>query len=736
MTGPVDILYEHAMPAWAIGTALVVAVAAFALTVWRYLRWDRTSTTIFVLRLLAWGVLGWCILLPVSRRTMKEMLRARFLVLLDSSASMKTTLEPGRPTRLEAARTVLNQPWTRQMAERCEIDVFGFSRELGARVSLDAARRAEADGAATHLRAALDGLFARHRGQPLAGVLVLSDGLDTREAGDAWAAQSWPCPIHTVRLEPPASAPPAPELRVDAAETPRRVVVGWNTKLTAVVSGQGAAGRPFAVRLYRNEEMLQELPTQLSSDGGSRDVAFPLDHPSTGVFTYRVFVPPLSGETETNDNVYSVTVQVVDAQNRLIYLEDVPRWESKYLNRALKAATVVTPLSFVRGPDGRFLTYGGRGGMTLDLSEEQLAGFKTVILGDLDAKTLTPERAARLAKFVNDGGNLVLLGGPRGWGANGFGASALKDVLPVRPGGSGEATEGRFPVVLTDEGRAHPVFAAKEGTAAWDRVPPVLTLFGGGTVTRGAQVLANAESPAGPQPLLAVQRFGQGKVVAILTDSLWRWTLEPGEGRPYERFWAQLLQWLTPEQEKTSAFDLDLFASSDRVFPGEVLDLSASLGGGNTPPGAAVTVEIQTPDGRRLPFPMAAQTITAGGKAMPGFAVKYTAEAAGFHKAIATTEVDGRKVESAPLSFFVQGTQAETRPRAVNVDLLKALAASSGGKFCEPAEVNAALAAVVPQGREEARVSYRSLWNNWFALAALVGILTLEWIVRRRANMA
>ena len=169
---------------------------------------------------------------------------------------------------------------------------------------------------------------------------------------------------------------------------------------------------------------------------------------------------------------------------------------------------------------------------------------------------------------------------------------------------------------------------------------------------------------------------------------------EPGEGRPYERFWAQLLQWLTPEQEKTSAFDLDLFASSDRVFPGEVLDLSASLGGGNTPPGAAVTVEIQTPDGRRLPFPMAAQTITAGGKAMPGFAVKYTAEAAGFHKAIATTEVDGRKVESAPLSFFVQGTQAETRPRAVNVDLLKALAASSGGKFCEPAEVNAALAAV------------------------------------------
>lgn len=736
MTGPVDILYEHAMPAWAIVAAALTALAVFALTVWRFLRWDRTSALIFAMRLLAYGVLAWCLLLPVSRRTLKEVLRARFLVLLDTSASMKTTIEPGRPTRLEAAHSLLNQAWTKKMAEQCEIDVFPFSRELGARMSLDAARRADADGAATHLRSALDGLFARHRGQPLAGVLLLSDGLDTREAGDAWASQSWGGPIHTVRLEPPASAPPAPELRIDAVETPRRVVVGWNTKLTAVVSGQGIAGRAFTVRLLRNDDPLQELPTQLSSDGGSRDVAFPLEHPATGVFTYRVYVPPMAGETETNDNVYSVTVQVIDAQNRLIYLEDVPRWESKYLNRALKGSTVVTPLSFIRGPDGRFLTYGGRGAMTLDLSDEQLAGYKIVVLGDLDTKTLTPDKTARLSKFVNDGGNLVLLGGPRAWGSDGFAAGPLKDLLPIRPGGAGAAEEGRFPVTLTDEGRVHPVFATKPGETPWDQIPPVLTLFPGGTATRGAQVLATAAAPTGPQPLIGVQRFGQGKVVAILTDSLWRWSLEPGEGRPYERFWAQLLQWLTPEQEKTSPFDLDLFASSDRVFPGEVVELSASLGGGKTPAGAAVTVEIQTPDNRRLPFPMAAQTITAGGKSMPGFAAKFTAEAAGFHKAIATTEVDGRKVESAPLSFFVQGTQAETRPRAVNVDLLKALSAASGGKFCEPAEVNAALAAVAPQGREEARVSYRSLWNNWFALGALVAILTLEWIVRRRANMA
>jgi hypothetical protein len=99
-----------------------------------------------------------------------------------------------------------------------------------------------------------------------------------------------------------------------------------------------------------------------------------------------------------------------------------------------------------------------------------LANYRIVILGDLDDEGLGSGRDAALARFVEKGGSLVLLGGPLGWGAKGFAAGALSRVLPVRD--SGSAMEGRFSLTATPEGLAHPAFAGLRTTdperlAAW-----------------------------------------------------------------------------------------------------------------------------------------------------------------------------------------------------------------------------------------------------------------------------
>ncbi len=735
MSGAGDWIFEHAMPGWSIAAAVGFAVAVCLVTAWRFLKLDRLGILLLVLRILFLAGLGWSLLLPSMRHAAREVLRPRFLVLVDTSASMNTTFGGTGPVRWETVRSVLKHAWPEKASGRFTVDVHPFAAETGARTDAGDAAGLTPDGASTRLRAAIERLAALHRGQPVAGLLVLSDGLDTRELRDDWAGGPWPFPIHTVRIEKPAPAVErAPDVRVETVETPLRVVVGWNTKLTAAISGETPPGRAIAVRLYRNDQLLQEIPTQLGDGGGTRDVAFQLENPATGAFTYRVEVPPLAGETQTNDNVSAVSVQVVDAQNRLLYVEDVPRWESKYLIRALRAGGAVTPLAFVRGPDNRFLTYGGRGAMTLDLTAAQLAEYKMLVLGDLDAATLRADRAEAIAKFVTEGGNLVLLGGAKGWGAAGFEASPLKKLLPVERKGTPPVQEGSFSVAVTDEGRAHPVFKG-EG-AVWDTLPPVLTVFSGGAVTRGGTVLATAQTPEGAQPLVAVQRYGQGKVVVLLTESLWRWSLAPGEDTPYQRFWNQLLNWLSPEQEKLAAFEVDLFGNLSNLYLGEAVDLSARVGGENGQ-SATVVCEVTAPDGRVMPFPMTAQSITtATGKSLPGFILKFTAEASGLHKARAVAELEGKKVESAPFSFFVRGVSAESTPRPANLDLLQKLAESSGGRFVDPGEVGALVDGLKAEGREETRVSYRSMWNHWLTIGLLVGLLTVEWITRRRANMA
>jgi uncharacterized membrane protein len=673
--------------------------------------------------------------MPSMRHAAREVLRPRFLVLVDTSTSMNQSFGGAGTTRWETVRAVLRQGWPKSAADRFTVDVHPFGSETGARTEASEAAGLTPDGTSTRLRAGIERMAALHRGQPVAGLLVLSDGLDTRELRDDWAAGPWPFPIHAVRIETPVPAVERPpDVRVETIETPLRVVVGWNTKLTAAISGEAPPGRAIAVRLYRNDQLLQEIPTQLGDGGGTRDVAFQLENPATGSFTYRVEVPPLEGESQTNDNASAVSVQVVDAQNRLLYVEDIPRWESKYLIRALRAGGAVTPLAFVRGPDGRFLTYGGRGTMTLDLTAEQLAEYKMLVLGDLDAATLRPDRAEAVAKFVTEGGNLVLLGGQKGWGEAGFETSPLKKLLPVERKGSPAIQEGSFGVTLTDEGRAHPVFKG-EGTV-WDALPPVLTVFPGAAVTRGGTVLATAQTPEGAQPLVAVQRYGQGKVVVLLTESLWRWSLAPGEDSPYQRFWNQLLNWLSPEQEKLAAFEVDIFGNLSNLYLGEGIDLSARVGGENGQ-SATVTCEVTAPDGRILPFPMAPQAITTTtGKSTPGFILKFTPEASGLHKARAIAVLEGKKVESGPFSFFVRSVSAESTPRPANLDLLQKLAESSGGRLLDPGEVGALVDGLKAEGREESRVSYRSMWNHWLTIGLLMGLLTMEWLVRRRSNMA
>jgi hypothetical protein len=255
----------------------------------------------------------------------------------------------------------------------------------------------------------------------------------------------------------------------------------------------------------------------------------------------------------------------------------------------------------------------------------------------------------------------------------------------------------------------------------------------------GADVLLEATTPSGPLPVVAAQRYGQGRVVAVLTDSLWRWQLEPSTAasKPYERFWSQLVAWLMPAGEEVRENRLDLFADRDTLHLGEQVELSARLGTAGGDGRGSVRCEVESPDGRRLPFLMAAQPIvTPSGGAFAGYAVRYAAQTPGLHKATASVELDGTRVQSDPATFFVKPFTPESVPRAAGVDVLAALSRASGGAFCETvAELNAVLAGLHPRPTEERTVTHRSLWQTAAILACLLALLSIEWTLRKWRNM-
>jgi hypothetical protein len=732
-----EIMWEHSAPKWFFVFMALIAFGVMVFTAIKYMPRNLLTPVLALFRIVFFILLGWCLMLPLRKEASSELVKPRFVVALDTSASMSMSPTSSIPTRWAVAQEVLKMPWKQMIAAQCDIDVYPFAESLGEKREIAKTDSLKPDGQSTRLHSALAAAMERYQGQPLAGLLLLSDGLDTRETTDEWVGMKWPCPVYSVRLEPDGIWEREVDVAVESVETPARVIVGWNSKLTAVVAGQGTKGETLHVQLFRNGELLKDEPTKIPTEGGSREVTFQLENKDQGSYTYTVSVPVLKGETVTNNNSYSVSAQVVDAKNRVLYIEDVPRWESKYLTRVLRENPAYTPLVFLRGPEGKFLTFGNRGDTTLHFTDEQLAQFKMVVLGDLDVPILTEARAAQMVKYVENGGSLILLGGAKSWGDNGWQTGPMAKMLPIKKAaGGGPPIEGRYPVTLTEEGRAHPVFQTKDGSL--NELPQVLSLFPGAKETPGATVLANAQGPDGKTPLIVLQRYGQGKVVVLMTDSLWRWQLEPGKDKTYGLFWNQLLAWLAPQEDKSGPFNLDLYASEDRVFLGDSMTLNARIGSlAAASPQAEVKVEVEEPGGRKVPFTMQRRTIpTSTGQPVLGYGTDFEPKVPGLYKAVAKATLDGKPVESQPYSFFVKPFTPETNPKPARADLLQAIARTSMGRFCEKKEIDQVLSALTFKSEQTERVIYNSLWNNPWILGLLVLLLSVEWMVRRMRNMA
>jgi hypothetical protein len=86
------------------------------------------------------------------------------------------------------------------------------------------------------------------------------------------------------------------------------------------------------------------------------------------------------------------------------------------------------------------------------------------------------ELLANMARYVKEGGALVMSGGDRSFDLAGYGSTPLAEVLPVRLGvAEPQVDEATFRPVLTAAGRAHPLtrIAATpaEAEALWARLP-------------------------------------------------------------------------------------------------------------------------------------------------------------------------------------------------------------------------------------------------------------------------
>jgi len=376
-----------------------------------------------------------------------------------------------------------------------------------------------------------------------------------------------------------------------------------------------------------------------------------------------------------------------------------------------------------------------RGYSVIPRTEAEWSSVDVVVLGDLAAAELPVGVAERLARFVREGGGLLVLAGDGNMGRGGWQRTALARVLPVSGGGAVRGPFDARPAGRVGLPRPFPFGSmwaglespsSVEGAASWQRLPELESAYEARTLVEGASVPVVVARPGRTLPLLVWRKVGRGVCAAVMSDDLWRWRAGGEACRvAHDAFWRDLLVGMARRSEGAGA-SLWLEADTRKTVAGRPLGASVYV----TDSSIAVEVEIRI---EREGGAVAAKTCSLP----PGSIVRPFSlhpERAGVLTLRATAVRDGRRLASAPFQTLIVAEPAEEPP--VESVALEAVCLASGGAFGSPSQPGRAVESFLrsldrADGREE-RVPFRSpVVPTGMLVVMAMGLLAAEWGVAR-----
>jgi len=755
---------------------VALAVGVFYSAVYAYLG-QRRLTALMILR--SAGILALMLILfkPALMVTAGGAGDKAYLpVLVDRSGSMGTTDEVNLPDRYrQAVGSLATQ------VERIERHFsplwYHFATSTKAAESVQAMSDMSPSGEGTdgtNLAAAIRSAAAEYPRGSLAGIVIITDGVHNASDVVTDAGIESGVPVYPVVVGSASEKVSARRnIELASVNAPLEAVINNVTTVSVRAKVAGFPTVPLEVRLF---EAGSETPVDTQRLWTDQNVATlsaklkwtPREQSATtapagdAVRKLRVEIPANPAEVAPEDNTTELHVLITEPRVRVLYVEGSMRPEYKYLKRLLSSDPNLRFMGLVRITSNRFWSQGGIAGKKLSAlptSDADFGLFDVIILGDLDRTFLTREQMARIRKFVNDGGALLMLGGHNSFGPGGFAGTDIEAVLPVTVGTRAQPQETTpFVPQLTAPGEAHPIFeglgeffsgpGGRKATAK-TKLPQLLGCV---TVLRAkpaAALLAlhpSRKIAGRPMPVLAVQRFGAGRSAAFTADTTWKWYLPlRGMGRdsPYERFWGQLLRWLANVQTKARESKPSVVMRLDKTYlrigQGPVKILARVQDEKGRPAdNAQVSCTITPTDGKGKP-----ETLTLSPRMgdrlfetdfRPPREATYRIEVAALDSAGAALGTDRQDLLVVPYS-------KEMDRLARNDALLELLADKTDGRKVDISGLPDLIDQIVQRQKARGKVDaadlgevYR-LFDFTTLFIVFIALLTGEWLLRRRWNL-
>jgi len=498
-----------------------IAASLAALTLLALMAFRRRPG--LILRALALALLMLAAARPELIAEDRKALPAVVALVADRSASQTLA---GRPADTDAAYAALKERLARLPGvELREVPAAAADNADGTLLFADVAR-------------ALSDVPAERIG----GVVAVSDGLIHDVPKDV-AGLGFSAPVHVLVTGDPGDY----DRRIELVAAPKFALVRSTQRLTfrLVDDGHGADAAPVPVSVRRDGDT---VATIVMAPGEERSVDVAIPHAGPNIV--EIAAPPVAGELSPLNNAEVAVIDGVRQALRVLLVSGEPHPGERTWRNLLKSDASVDLVHFtiLRPPEKQDGTPIDELSLiafpTRELFDEKIADFDLIIFDRYQQRGVLPLiYFDNIARYVADGGALLIAAGPDPSGADSVYDSPLAPILPAVPDGS--VVEAPFRPAVTPLGARHPVTA---GLPGGDSDPPGWSRWFRLIGTAGNRGDALMSGPEG-KPLLVLSREGKGRVAMLLSDEVWLWARGFEGGGPHAELLRNVAHWLMAEPE-------------------------------------------------------------------------------------------------------------------------------------------------------------------------------------------
>jgi uncharacterized membrane protein len=724
-------------PTWILVLLLVAAAAGLALLIRSRLRHttsDLTKRQALVIWLLECAMIALLLLLlwrPAMSVAELKPQQNVIAILVDDSRSM-SILEDGS-TREAKAIQALRSGTLAQLQQKFQTRLYRLDNAV-TRVSNLAGLKASAP--ATRIGDSLKQFTKETTDLPIGAVVLLSDGSDNTGGIDREtiaALRERHIPVHTVGF---GRQQMAHDIEIEDAEVESRALADSRLAVTISFRQRGYAGRTSMLRVTDGGKTVGAREVTFGRDGDIQTQTVLFDVGDAGAKAFHFSIDPLPGEANPSNNSLVRLVNVESGKRRILYIEGEPRWEYKFIRRALEDDPIVHLVSMVRTTENNIYRQGIENPTELadgfPSDTEALFRYEGLIIGSVEASYFTPQQQHLIKQFVNRrGGGLLLLGGRFSLADGGWAASEMAGLLPViLPNRKDTFKRDPATVELTPAGAESIICRLVDdpdrNVERWKKLPYLMNYQDPGKAKPGAVVLATMNTGRGKLPFLITENYGLGRTAVLATGGSWRWRMAlPLEDQSHATLWQQLLHWLvtgTPGRVTASVrnpvlFDNGRVQISTRVRNKDFLPESD----------ARVEARISGPGGSSAILELTPDATTPG-----LYHADWAADEPGSYHVDVAARVGGTEAGRDAVSFQRIDGVAENFHTEQNRELLQKLATETGGRYWRRQELSR-LASEIPYS--EAGITVREtkeLWDMPIVFLLIVALRSAEWLLRRR----